>query len=185
MSHPLPPEIVLVQCICFQDGKWFVPAAEFIQYCEQVPLLGMLTLGHEKFARKELDVDARGMLTTYVLRDMEITLYLFLKFIEVLCAPETAYLEPALLSEVKIVAEKLCSYRLLEPVLNRLNEEVKLTLRSQEEDVDHTYDWKTMGPFSPYVSFNFSAQEQEGWSFVRVQTIRKTSILYTFRKKRA
>ena len=182
MAYQLPPEVVLVQCVCFQGGKWFVPAAEFNQYCEQIPLLGMIALGHQKFARKELEVDAHGMLTTYVLRDMEITLYLFLKFIEIFCVPETAYLPPAILSEVKIVAEKLCSFPLLEPVLNRYKEEMRLALRSEEEDVDHVYDWKNMGPFSPYLPFNFAAQEQDGWSFVRVHSIRKMSVLFVFRR---
>jgi hypothetical protein len=63
MAHPLPPEVVLVQCFCFEGGKWFVQASEFTRYCEQIPLLGMLALGHQKFAPKELDVDAHGMLT--------------------------------------------------------------------------------------------------------------------------
>lgn len=184
MAHPLPPEIVLVQCICFQGGKWFVPAAEFTQYCEQLPLLGMLALGHQKFAPRALEVDAFGMLTVTVLRDMEITLYLFLKFTEVMCAAETAYLAPAILSDVKIVAEKLCGYQYLEPILERLKQESKLALRSEEEDVDNVYHWKTMGPFSPYTPFNFYLQEQDGWSFVRVTTIRKTSILYTFRRRK-
>lgn len=184
MAHPLPPEVVLVQCFCFEGGKWFVQATDFTHYCEQIPLLGMLALGHQKFAPKELDVDAHGMLTISVLRDMEITLYHFLKFIEIMCVPETAYLTPTMLSDVKIVAEKLCSYSLLQPFLNRYQEEMRLSLRSEEEDVDHVYDWRTVGPFSPYLPFNFTLQEQEGWSFVRTHNIRKMSILYLFRRKK-
>ena len=183
--HVLPPEIEIVRFSCFQGCCGYMRNADFMQVSEKIPLLGMLAMGHSKFKPTVLQVDERGIATVRVLEELQITLNMFLFFLQTLRDTETAHVQPLYRNEVRFVSEKLCCTDLIANLVKRWDEEERAKVLCIEQDLHNLYDWKTLGPSSPFMPFDFSHYEREGWSLTKIKSLRKNAVLYIMRRPKA